>query len=258
MSERYTVVTSFSAEGYALYGRTFMESFEQFWPADVQLLVYAEGCEPTSRRENTAVMDLFTFAPDAKAFIDRYCQDQEANGRKRREDHRWKESALSVGYNYRFDAVRFSRKPFAIEAAMCRSYSDTLIWVDADVVTRAPVTLRFLRSLFPDDAHYSYLGRSTTNSECGFVGYKLPACCPLIEGVANLYRNNTVFGEAEWHDSFLFDVIRGREECLGLKGWDLSKAPRVGDVFSRSILSTCMEHKKGAKKYQVSNRKVMP
>ena len=256
MNEPITVVTSFSAEGYALYGGEFLSSFAGFWPAEVELLVYAEGCEPFIGRENSLALDLFTQAPDAAAFVERHRNNPEASGRKRVDGHRWKESAVTLGYNYRFDAVRFSRKPFAVQAAMRRRYSGLLFWVDADVVTHRPVTSAFLRGLLPEGTDYCYLGRSTTNSECGFLGYRMPACRPLIDGLADMYRTNMIFAEAEWHDSFLWDIMRGRETCTALRGNDLSRAPRIGDVFSRSILATCMEHRKGAKKYQVKDRKV--
>ena len=37
------VVTSFSPDGYELYGRRMVETFEKFWPADIKLYVYYEG-----------------------------------------------------------------------------------------------------------------------------------------------------------------------------------------------------------------------
>jgi hypothetical protein len=41
---KYTVVTTFNAEGYKTYGRRMIQTFLQTWPRDILLKVYAEGC----------------------------------------------------------------------------------------------------------------------------------------------------------------------------------------------------------------------
>src|SRR5689334_1230752 len=38
-----TVITSFTKEGYDLYGKDCIESFKKHWPESVKLAVYAEG-----------------------------------------------------------------------------------------------------------------------------------------------------------------------------------------------------------------------
>jgi hypothetical protein len=41
------VVTSFSPQGYQLYGKRMLQTFDQFWPKDVNLYVYYEGEKPS-------------------------------------------------------------------------------------------------------------------------------------------------------------------------------------------------------------------
>ena len=44
---KYTVVTTFNAEGYNTYGRRMIDTFLQTWPQEVELQVYAEACAVT-------------------------------------------------------------------------------------------------------------------------------------------------------------------------------------------------------------------
>lgn len=244
--ENITVVTSFSAEGLALYGQEFLDTFHRYWPGEVRLLVYAEGCQPTVWRGNTRVLDLFTEIPACESFVRRHADNVAANGRHPVSG--WKKAALSVGYNFRMDAVRFSRKPFAVQAAARQVREGVLLWVDADVSTRTVIPISFLRGLFPPGYDYCYLGRRRNHSECGFLGYRLPNCLPLIDALVRLYETDALFALDEWHDSYLFDVVRGKGDCAALRGLDLSREPRDGDVFNRSILGSVMEHNKGDKK----------
>ena len=53
-------VTSFSLQGFRDYGERMLQTFWEFWPEDVELVVYAEGCVDEARevigpRPNTRV-----------------------------------------------------------------------------------------------------------------------------------------------------------------------------------------------------------
>ena len=52
MSRKFAVVTTFNQDGLDLYGQKMIDSFEQNWPNEVDLYVYAEKCTPKKTKRN--------------------------------------------------------------------------------------------------------------------------------------------------------------------------------------------------------------
>lgn len=237
-----TVLTSFGKRGYADYGARFIETFKKFWPQDVQLLIYHEG------QPELGGYDLLCDVVPCKEFLDRYENDLVVQGKLRGPGHHWKRDCVQEGYNFRFDAYKFSRKIFAIEHAVKLVQRGKLFWVDADVITFDDVTNDFLHRQLPDDVCTSYLGRvKGYHSECGFVGYNLDQvrCHDFINVFASLYRSGMFMKLAEWHDSWVYDYVRAQ---MGITSKNLSAIGSSGHVFIQSELGLCMDHLKGDRK----------
>jgi len=47
---KYTVITTFHQAGLELYGQRMIDTFEQHWPDEVDLVVYAENCNPRTTK----------------------------------------------------------------------------------------------------------------------------------------------------------------------------------------------------------------
>ena len=143
----------------------------------------------------------------------------------------WRKPKLKLrrkqNIGYRWDAVRFSHKTFSIFAAAERCTTDVLFWVDADIQFFADIPLSFLEEIMPVDCMVSFLARPQF-SECGFVGYNLrhPTTSKFLKEFKALYTTDSLFRENQWHDSYLFDVIRKRfrkkviKLMISQKGWD--------------------------------------
>ncbi|MCB7127958.1 MAG: hypothetical protein J3T61_00265 [Candidatus Brocadiales bacterium] len=109
-------------------------------------------------------------------------------------------------YDYRFDACKFAHKVYALYRAGRESNADTIIWLDADVVTTREITNVFLTQTIPEDCIAAYLGREEQyTSECGFVGYNSRR---FLQAFRSMYVSGDIFKLAEWHDSFVFDHLR--------------------------------------------------
>ena len=242
----YTVVTSFSIDGYFKYGRNFIKTFMKYWPSSVNLMIYHEGTGEVLD-ENHVRVNLLEDVKDCADFIDRYSKDDYACGRRQKEGFRWKSRAIQAGYNYRFDAVKFCRKVFAIEDAARRLDGGRLFWVDADVKTFSRVDIDLLDRTLPNNVALSYLGRPRSYSECGFVGYNLDHqdCKTFIHAFADMYRFGRVFDIMEWHDSYVFDYVRS---ALRTPGFSIPSSTDKGHVFINSELGTVMDHLKGDRK----------
>lgn len=219
-----------------------------YWPSEVALYVYHEGSK-LPKWGNVHAVNLLEEVEDCRKFLRHYKHDLAAQGRRQLPGHHWKEKARAAGYNYRYDAYKFARKPFAVQDAADRALAaghSRLLWLDADVVTFAHVTSDSIKRWCPRSYPVSYLGRLNCYSECGYIGYWLPhvGARALIDGLADEYASGRVFSLSEWHDSFVFDYVRSR---LGFEGYCLPSSGR-GHVFVESPLGECLDHLKGVER----------
>lgn len=236
------VVTSFSPEGYSLYGCRFIDTFEQHWPwenpqKNLSLVVYTEDAEfpgPWGKVRNLLNV------PWCKEFLDQHKNNQTAKGYR------------TPKYNFREDTWKFCRKVFALnDAAEKLNGDDILIWIDADSFTFADVPLSDVKSWLPNGYAYSYLARPGYHSECGFMMFDLSAMRKFLLHFAFLYKSGEVFELKEWHDSWVFDWLR-KKLRMDIYGYDLNQSRSRADPFDLSPVGQYMKHLKGAKKYERS------
>ena len=236
-----TVVTSWGPKGWKLYGQRFVETFTQYWPESVRLIVYHEGtghCPPGVRG-----VDLLDTEP-CKSFLSRHRDNRYVRGEVPYPGTVWKRNV--EGRNFRFDAYKFARKVFAIAHA-AHKRSGKLFWIDGDVATTARVPETVLHDLLPDDVSLCYLARPGYHSECGFVGYNLalPVTREFLAAFERLYAADEFFQWGEWHDSWLFDRLVERFD----PPVKLIPHNHRGQPFDNSpALSPYMTHLKGKRK----------
>jgi hypothetical protein len=267
LSRSFAAVTTCHAEGYAQYGREMVEGFLRHWPAAVTLYLYAEGFRPDIVDPRLVVLDLLGECPALVAFKERHRGNRRAHGELAR--RRWEVKVRlrrptfrvrkvdDWGLGFRWNAVRFSHKAFSIFAAAKRCGTDVLFWVDADTRIFADVPIAFLEGLMPPDCLVSYLNRPRY-SECGFVGYNLrhPATAGFLADFERLYTEDTLFNLPEYHDSYLFDIIRRRYRRRGFAAYDIGEGIGAGGghVFVNSKLGQFMDHMKGERKSEGRSR----
>lgn len=262
---RVAFVTTCNAEGYDRYGRKMIESCDRHLPRDVALWVYAEGFTPEIPSERVIAIDLLQTCPELVVFKERHRNNPLARGERRRGVRpfvrvKWnrvnsrlpkvKLKWINWGIGYRWDAVRFSHKCFTIFDAAKRCGADVLCWLDADVLVFQDIPPNFIDGLVPEDRLLGFLKRPGC-SECGLVAYNLrhPAIESFFTAFKSLYTNDTLFREREYHDSWLFDVVRRRFEKRGHKTHDIAGGlgVRAGHVFINSPLGRYMDHMKGGR-----------
>lgn len=249
----YTLVTTFNQLGLETYGQRMIDTFQRYWPQEMKLLVFAENCRP-SHANNVEVYDIFDASADLTEFVRRHHNNPLAHGLA------GPSGLYDERKKFRWDAVRFSYKVFAVSAAQKIQNQDWLIWLDADTYTHSPVPHHWLATVCPESAMCSYLGRGENyHSECGWVAYNLshPRCASFINDFADMYRKDLIFHEREWHDSYIWDLIRRRykDEC---EFFNLNPEPDTKGLakhpFINSELGRYMDHIKGKRKNQGHSR----
>ncbi len=106
-----TVVSGFSPDGYKLYGKNFIETFDQFASPSYGLIVYARKPIPMPRGRCVLYQEL----NGAFEFVEKYKDKPEYNGLKPVPG--WRPKDEIHGYCYRFDAVKFCWQLFYMEHA---------------------------------------------------------------------------------------------------------------------------------------------
>ena len=238
-----TALTSFSPEGYELYGKRFIESFHQFWPADVQLICAWEGQPP---QQDLCGFDL-TASDPARAFLARHRTDPIVHGLLDIPPARWGPKAKKEGYSWRHDAYKFSHKVFAICRTAQLLEHGKLFWLDADIVTHKPIGEAFLHGLLPDSASLCYLNRQPYfSSELGFVGYNLERAEveAFLMAYEYVYASDEFMQLQFWDDCNVFDQLIRRLEPV------IAPIPHRSrsQPFDFSPLAACMTHLKGKRK----------
>lgn len=251
---KYAVITTFHQPGLSQYAQTMIDTFEQYWPDSVDLYCYAENCTPKTTKPNVHVLDLHQQSPDLVEFKEKYRNIPWANGMQ------MKETGLNFeANNFKWDAVRFSNKVFTVIDAVRNTTADWVIWLDADSKTHSPVTEQFLQQVCPENHFVSYLGRRAKyHSECGWVAYNVrhPDAAQFVTDWRNLYMSGQLFDLKEFHDSFVFDVLRTQYQERGTPFYNLSpelpgKGP--GHPFIASQLGTVMDHMKGFRRKELGH-----
>jgi len=258
----YLFVTTFNKNGYQLYGQKMLESFLNFWPANLKMMVYIENFAIDKDLANNLrilTRDL-NAVQDLTIFKNRHKNNQKAHGF-------WPEGRTAK--EFQFDAVRFSHKVFSLYDCFKNPPLEykSMIWLDGDTITFRPVPDNFLETVAPRNFWnsgvgkqkygISYLGRSRQHSECGFMSFNKthPLMPAFWEMFADMYRTDQIFDLAEWHDSFVFDHVRKIFEAKGMINLNLTPKIASGHPFINCDLGLYMDHMKGARKRNGRSRK---
>jgi len=250
-----TVVTTFPPNRWTAYAKRMLESHVEFWPNDVELHAYYEGVRPDLENKKIRFLDIEAVNPELVSFKERHKHDPVANGETTEVPGGVRRNP-NAGANdrgkgsYLWDAVRFAHKTFAVDHAIKNSKTDYVLWLDADTYTFRNISKQFVTDLLPMDKMVNFLGRGDKYPECGWVCYNTrhSKINEFMRCWTDMYNNDTIFKELEWHDSYLF------WQCLKRiapnEGVDIGKGAGVKGhhVFINSVLGGYIDHMKGKRK----------
>lgn len=244
-----TVCTGWSPTGWNQYGKRFAETFDQFWTRDVRLVVYGEEPRelPNARGRIVEFHSLLEIPALCRFIID-HQMSLRAHGREWMPQHEWKPRALMAGYNWRYDAVKFSRQAFIpLQVLLTCTEGDYLAWLDGDVVTHAPVAERFITDLLPPDKDVAFLGRGRKHPEIGFQLYRVNASTmKMLKLFRAIYETHQVFDFPEWHSAYIWNEALQRTIPTDRQR-DLTPGGS-GHVWHESPLRFWTDHLKGDRK----------
>ena len=256
---KIAVVTTFHEEGLKKYAQKMIDTFCANWPAEVTLHIYPEKCNPIIRNHARVTLTDLDSVSELTAFKETWKDVPKANGDVSADPIRSKRK--DSGKGFKWHAVRFAHKVYAIFDCARETDADILIWMDADTICHSPITMQDLCRMIPADSELCYLGRKGKYSECGLYAMNLRS-----QNVQNFLKEfqqfydqaeQGIFRLAEWHDSFVFDAVRIKFPQMRQLDWaahlhDLRPAPGMssgeGHPLINSEWGAWLDHLKGGRK----------
>lgn len=239
------VVTTINERLYQEYGHRFIDTYN--WPFD--LFVYSEDMSTIPNAEekpqNIILYNMYEKVPECKKFVDR-------------NRHRSiKKSIIFGGFRafkkFIYDGVRFCYKVYAYTDMIIDNKNyDSLIFIDADSVFYKTINVDWIvKNIHKEHCMMSYLGRKKpTATETGFIYFNLnhDDAINYATTIQNMYNKDLIYREKEYHDGYIFDVVReGIENSKGIKNHNLGDDEN-SHVQAHSILGEIYDHTKGKRK----------
>lgn len=256
---KYAVVTTFHTDGLKKYAQKMIDGYCQNWPKDVTLHIYPEKCNPIIRDHNHITLFDLDSVQDLTNFKELWKNVPKANGDVSSDPIRSKRK--DAGKGFKWNAVRFAHKVYAIFHCAKTTDADVLIWMDADTICHSPISITDIERLCPPNIDLGYLGRKGKYSECGLYSMNLRSASvqSFLKEFQRFYddANNGIFQLAEWHDSFVFDAVRNKFPQLKQLDWaaglydlrpGLKNSQGEGHPLINSEWGAWLDHLKGGRK----------
>jgi hypothetical protein len=242
-----------------LYGQRFMASFAERVDKRIKLIVYTEDCYPSNPDpEQITILDQKEVLPKLVDFKRRWRDVPKANGippdeiKRRRKD--WNKE-------FKWHAVRFSNKVYAVFDACTRRTGDWVVWMDADSFIHSDWSYEDFKRMLPSNVYITYVGRgrgSQTWPECGFYGINMnhPVAHSFLEDFERMYEDadNGIFKLEEWHDSYVFGELLKKYKDFPSHDYSAemylkeAKTGGGGHPLINTELGKYMDHMKGNRK----------
>jgi hypothetical protein len=248
---KIAVVTTFHEAGLKKYAQRMIDTFCVNWPKEVKLHIYPEKCNPAIRDHNHVTLTDLDSIQELTTFKQQWQDSPKANGDVSADPIRSKRK--DAGKGFKWDAVRFAHKVYAIFDCARTTDADILFWMDADTICHSPITIEQLKKFCPENVDIGYLGREGKYTECGLYSMNLrsQAVQNFLREFQRMYddADNGIFTLAEWHDSFVFDAVRAKfQNQLREYNWSAGIVKGEGHPLINSAWGAHLDHLKGDRK----------
>lgn len=247
---KYAVVTTFHPAGLKEYGQRMINTFCENWPEEIKLHIYPEECNPAISNHNHVTLKRLEEIPELMTFKEQWKGVPKATGDVSQDPIRSKRR--DSGKGFKWNAVRFAHKVYAIFHCARETDADILIWMDADTICHSPIKYEDVLRLCNPTKDLCYLGRKGKFSECGLYSMNLrsPVVQLFLKEFQRMYDDaeSGIFTLDEWHDSFVFDAVRNKFKTLNNLDWSGHLIKGEGHPLINSEWGAWLDHLKGGRK----------
>lgn len=247
---KIAVVTTFHEVGLKTYAQRMIDTFCENWPEEITLHIYPEKCNPKIHNHAHVSLTDLDSVKELTEFKTKWKNIPKANGDVSSDPIRSKRK--DAGKGFKWDAVRFAHKVYAIFDCARTTEADILVWMDADTICHSPIDINQLKDLIPADKDLCFLGRRGKYTECGLysMNLKSPAVQAFLKEFQRMYDDaeSGIFTLDEWHDSFVFDAVRAEFKTLNNLDWSSHLISGEGHPLINSEWGAYLDHLKGDRK----------
>lgn len=246
------VVTTFHEAGYRQYASRMIDTFLQNWPNSINLHVYAQDCTVAQRAPNLHVHNLHGEIPALVQFKQRWASDPKARGLVATGPADRKGKAPGLGF--RWDAIRFSHKVYAVCHNARTTQANIQYWMDADMVCHSVITHDFVEQQILPHQGIAFLGRERKFTECGLYALNLQdqVTQHFVEQFQAAYDTGDLFNMSEWNDCWVFDRVRDKVQHLYPQwqqiNWSQGLIKGEGHPLINTQWGAYLDHLKGRRK----------
>jgi hypothetical protein len=241
-------VTCYSLKGWQETGALLVNGFIRNWPKNTYLTVYVDDPIPKKDliRDERVKYEILNHK-DLISFKQRHSNNLEANGLGK--------YSTKGSKDYRYDAVRFSHKVFALFQFLESNETDILIWLDGDSRTHSSVHDSDILSWCPEGKFAGYLARPWLYTETGFhiFDMKHPIANDFLTTWKQYYLDDSIFKLEMWTDCHTYDAAKLKFDDAH---WhNLSPPIKNNHPFINGQLGEFMDHMKGPRKQKGTSHK---
>ena len=230
-----TCITTFSKDGYELYGHTMITTWLQFWPPSFKLIVYTEGYTLAEKDERIIELNINESCPNLVTF-----KDKSNNKLLETSDKKEKRRIQKT--------IKWCHKVYAIDHALKTINDDYIIFLDGDTYTIDAFADTLPATLVNDKlfaVHFEKL-KDGLHFETGLIVFNKShrQMEILKEFLTSGYDSLNIYNENKTWDGYWFARLY-RDFKLDLI--DLSLEGR--GVFGNKHIRNILRHDIGSKKY---------
>jgi len=234
-----TVVTTFSIDGYELYGKRMIETWLKYWPENYNLHVYTEGYTLEEKHERLIEIDIDQACPNLQMFKD--------NSAKLITDPTNKKIINRIA-----KTIKWCHKVYAMAHALKNCRSSHLIFLDGDTYTKKPVIFDLAEQLTRShlfSVHFEKL-KHGLHFETGLISFNMShqQMSLLTNEMLKDYDNLNIYNHKKTWDGYWFSYLYSH---FKLDVYDLSQGKRSG-VFTNPLVNGILIHEAGNDKYKNS------
>jgi len=235
------IVTSVNNKYWTEGSKINVASWDANLPKWAKIHVYHEDpfIDKKGFSDRVIFHDLYKSATDLLPFIEKHKDDPHYNGTK----------DVTVTRAFKWNAIKFAHKTYAIFHRYDVTDAEYVIWIDADMLIHNYVNRSFLKRICNPNISVSYLGRPSMYSECGFVVYNIANEIgnQFLKEFKRYYNEDELKTIEETHDSYVFDEVRKTFDQSSFYNINATADDNKHPVM-KSMLYDYMVHTKGKDK----------
>jgi hypothetical protein len=237
------VVTTLHVDGYNLYGKNSIPTWEQYFPADWSITYYAENHIP----ELSNRVKVINFNDTCSAWDSFYTATK-----LKLENDLSKDDKKTI--NWYKKALRWSFKMHAILHALQTSTARYLIWLDADVHATTSPNSTWIESCLDNKCLAAQLEfiKAGGHVETGILIFDMhhPDIPKIISWISEGYVDGKILDEAKaWDGIWMAKLLK--TNTVSWNNLNMITSQRVAKAFSNPLLHW-LTHKVGKRKFDNS------